>query len=59
MFAFIPLFIACVAFWPLYRQQFTVLTIYSNQRLGGIAIGIGALPAVASPWMLKLMRGVR
>jgi proton-dependent oligopeptide transporter, POT family len=27
--------------------------------LGRIAIGIGALLAVASPWVLKLMRGVR
>ena len=27
--------------------------------LGGIAIGIGALLAVASPGVLKLMRGVR
>jgi proton-dependent oligopeptide transporter, POT family len=27
--------------------------------LGGIAIGIGALLAVASPWVLALMRGVR
>ena len=27
--------------------------------LGGIAVGIGALLAVASPWVLKLMRGVR
>jgi POT family proton-dependent oligopeptide transporter len=27
--------------------------------LGGIAIGIGALLAVASPWVLKLMPGVR
>jgi hypothetical protein len=26
---------------------------------GGIAIGIGALLAEASPWVLKLMRGVR
>ena len=26
---------------------------------GEIAIGIGALLAVASPWVLKLMRGVR
>ncbi len=31
--AFIPLFIASVAFWSLYQQQFTVLTIYSDQKL--------------------------
>ena len=27
--------------------------------LGGISNGVGALLAVASPWVLKLMRGVR
>ncbi|ODU00903.1 MAG: MFS transporter [Pseudonocardia sp. SCN 72-86] len=31
--AFIPLFIASAAFWSLYQQQFTVLTIYSDTRL--------------------------
>ena len=33
VFAFIPLFIARAAFWSLYQQQFTALTIYSDQRL--------------------------
>ncbi|THG32560.1 peptide MFS transporter [Glaciibacter flavus] len=33
VFAFIPLFIASVAFWSLYQQQFTVLTIYSDKKL--------------------------
>ncbi|MGD9987198.1 peptide MFS transporter [Pseudonocardia sp.] len=31
--AFIPLFITSAAFWSLYQQQFTVLTIYSDTRL--------------------------
>ena len=31
--AFIPLFLASAAFWSIYQQQFTVLTIYSDQRL--------------------------
>lgn len=31
--AFIPLFITSAAFWSLYQQQFTVLTIYSDERL--------------------------
>ncbi|MFF2050663.1 peptide MFS transporter [Leifsonia sp. NPDC058194] len=31
--AFIPLFITNAAFWSLYQQQFTVLTIYSDERL--------------------------
>ena len=33
VWAFLPLFITSVAFWSLYQQQFTVLTIYSDQRL--------------------------
>ncbi len=31
--AFIPLFITSAAFWSLYQQQFTVVTIYSDERL--------------------------
>ena len=31
--AFIPMFIASAAFWSLYQQQFTVLTVYSNSQL--------------------------
>jgi POT family proton-dependent oligopeptide transporter len=31
--AFIPLFIASAAFWSLYQQQFTVLTVYSDKQL--------------------------
>ena len=31
--AFIPLFITSVAFWSLYQQQFTVVTLYSNSQL--------------------------
>ncbi|HVL61350.1 MAG TPA: peptide MFS transporter [Microbacterium sp.] len=30
---FLPLFIVNVGFWSLYQQQFTVLTIYSDERL--------------------------
>ncbi len=33
VYAFIPLFIASAAFWSLYQQQFTVVTIYSDERL--------------------------
>ncbi len=33
VFGFIPLFLASVAFWSLYQQQFTVLTIYSDEKL--------------------------
>lgn len=31
--AFIPLFLAAVAFWSLYQQQFTVVTFYADSRL--------------------------
>jgi proton-dependent oligopeptide transporter, POT family len=31
--AFIPMFVASAAFWSLYQQQFTVVTIYSDKRL--------------------------
>lgn len=31
--AFIPLFFASVAFWAIFQQQFTVIAIYSDQRL--------------------------
>ncbi|RLK46644.1 peptide MFS transporter [Microbacterium telephonicum] len=30
---FLPLFIVNVGFWSLYQQQFTVLTVYSDERL--------------------------
>jgi POT family proton-dependent oligopeptide transporter len=33
VFGFIPLWVTSVAFWSLYQQQFTVLTIYSDQKL--------------------------
>jgi POT family proton-dependent oligopeptide transporter len=33
VFAFIPMFIASAAFWSLYQQQFTVVTVYSDKRL--------------------------
>ena len=36
---FIPLFIASVAFWSLCQQQFTMLTIYSDQRLDRSILG--------------------
>lgn len=33
VWAFVPMFVASVAFWSLYQQQFTVVTIYSDSRL--------------------------
>jgi POT family proton-dependent oligopeptide transporter len=31
--SFIPMFIASAAFWALYQQQFTVVAVYSDERL--------------------------
>lgn len=36
---FIPLFVVNVGFWSLYQQQFTVLTIYSDERLNRTIFG--------------------
>ncbi len=33
VWGFLPLFLTSVAFWSLYQQQFTVLTVYSDERL--------------------------
>ncbi|MGZ4454945.1 MAG: peptide MFS transporter [Nocardioides sp.] len=33
VWAFVPMFVASTAFWSLYQQQFTVVTIYSDSRL--------------------------
>jgi len=37
--AFIPMFVASAAFWSLYQQQFTVVAIYSDQRLDRTIFG--------------------
>jgi POT family proton-dependent oligopeptide transporter len=33
VYSFIPMFIASAAFWALYQQQFTVVAVYSDERL--------------------------
>lgn len=33
VWAMVPMFVASTVFWSLYQQQFTVMTIYSDQRL--------------------------
>ena len=37
--SFIPLFLASAVFWSLFQQQFTVLAIYSDQRLNRMVFG--------------------
>ena len=61
VFAFIPLFIASVAFWSLYQQQFTVLTIYSDEQLDRSLFGwVMPVPWVQSinPIFIIVLSGV-
>ncbi|TFC83128.1 peptide MFS transporter [Cryobacterium sp. TmT2-59] len=39
VFAFMPLFVASAAFWSLSQQQFTVVTIYTDERLNRDVFG--------------------
>jgi len=43
--AFVPLFIASVAFWSMFQQIFTVLSIYSDQRMDWNIFGFDAPPS--------------
>ena len=47
--AFIPMFVASTAFWSLYQQQGTVLTIYSDTEVNRDLFGY-ELPV---PWVLQ------
>ena len=61
VYAFIPLFVASTAFWSLYQQQFTVVTIYSDERLDRDLFGwIMPVPWVQSinPIFIILLSGV-
>jgi POT family proton-dependent oligopeptide transporter len=42
--AFIPMFIGSAAFWALFQQQFTVITIYSDERLDRQVVGDWTMP---------------
>ncbi len=44
VFAFIPMFIGSAAFWALFQQQFTVITIYSDERLDRQVFGDWTMP---------------
>ncbi|HET7531738.1 MAG TPA: oligopeptide:H+ symporter [Nocardioidaceae bacterium] len=39
MVAFVPLFIASASFWSLFQQQFTVVTIYFDERVDRTVLG--------------------
>jgi len=59
--AFIPLFIASAAFWSLYQQQFTVVTIYSDKRLDrdlfGWTMPVSWVQSI-NPVMIIILSGV-
>jgi POT family proton-dependent oligopeptide transporter len=59
--AFIPLFIASAVFWSLFQQQFTVLAIYSDQRLDRNLFGFEVPPSVVqsiNPVFIIIFAGV-
>ncbi|GAA1184524.1 oligopeptide:H+ symporter [Ornithinimicrobium humiphilum] len=51
--AFIPMFVGSVAFWALFQQQFTVITIYSDTRLDRDFSGLPLLGdwTMPIPWV--------
>ena len=59
--AFIPLFLASAAFWSLYQQQFTVVTIYADQRLDRTIFGwempVSFVQSI-NPVMIIILSGV-
>lgn len=46
VFSFIPMFIASAVFWSLFQQQFTVLAIYSDERLNRDVFGWNMAPSM-------------
>ncbi|GAB2575204.1 MFS transporter [Paractinoplanes abujensis] len=59
--AFIPMFVASAAFWSLYQQQFTVVTIYSDKRLdrnlGGWEMPVSWVQSI-NPIFIIVLSGV-
>ncbi|WP_341728591.1 peptide MFS transporter [Brooklawnia sp.] len=61
VFSFIPMFIASSVFWSLFQQQFTVMAIYSDQRLNRHVFGIDLPPSVVqsiNPVFIIVFAGV-
>ncbi|WP_082008407.1 peptide MFS transporter [Microbacterium mangrovi] len=58
---FLPLFLVNVGFWSLYQQQFTVLTIYSDERLdrtiGGWTMPVSWVNSI-NPIFVIILSGV-
>ncbi|WP_435747877.1 peptide MFS transporter [Microbacterium sp. PMB16] len=61
VWGFLPLFVTSVAFWSLYQQQFTVLTIYSDKRLDrnlfGIEVPVSIVQSI-NPVFIIILSGV-
>lgn len=61
VFAFIPLFVGSAVFWSLYQQQFTVVTIYADQRLDrdlfGFEMPVSWVQSI-NPIMIIVLSGV-
>lgn len=61
VWGFLPLFVTSVAFWSLYQQQFTVLTIYSDKRLDrtlfGIEVPVSTVQSI-NPVFIIILSGV-
>lgn len=48
IWSFIPLWIANAVFWGLYQQQFTVMAVYSDERLNWNILGIQFPPTLVN-----------
>src|SRR5699024_11827738 len=46
LISFTPLFIGSAVFWSLFQQQFTVLSIYADERLDRTIFGMELRPSV-------------
>nr|WP_280985048.1 oligopeptide:H+ symporter [Corynebacterium lipophiloflavum] len=58
---FIPMFAASVAFWSVFQQQFTVVALYSDERLDRMFFGYELPPGVVqslNPLFVILFAGV-
>jgi len=61
VYSFIPMFIASSVFWSLFQQQFTVMAIYSDQRLNRHVFGMNLPPSVVNsinPVFIIIFAGV-
>ncbi|MGO1592548.1 MAG: peptide MFS transporter [Ancrocorticia sp.] len=61
VYSFVPLFFASAVFWSLFQQQFTVVAIYSDQRLNRDIFGFELPPSVVTsinPVFIIIFAGV-